>query len=268
VLQPLFLIRSTVNGEKFERITTLQDLQGYQQNELVYFEPRKTGGHVLFDAIPGDEIALNPTPSYWQQVNPPYNPPRFFLASVALEVGSHPEAIAQDQMRFPGVTLTEDYIGRWVEVNGFTRTAYNSRWEILGYTGDIASVRRLGSSGTIITVGETSTGTFSFGRWRINALPPGVTEYVTFPTKISDRPWILYTSTHTIKAIGNYGGTQRMHKDLQLFRSVRMTTLEPSLDAALNRMDVIRRAVETLSYDSNQNSTSFSTTVIRDYPPT
>jgi len=267
-LQELFLIRSTVVGEKFERITTLPDFQTYEGNELQYFEPKKTGGEVLFDAVTGDEVALDPIPSYWVQTTVPYNPPRFYIGHIVYETGSAPEAIAPEQMRFPGVTLTDEYIGRWVQVNGFAHTSYNSRWEILSYSGNIAQVRRMGSTGGIITEGEISTGTFYFGRWQIIALPAGIYEFIFFPTKISDAPWKLYSSTHVLKGWGNYGETQRRDKTLQLFRSMRMTTIEPTLDAALNRMSVVRKAVEALSYAANQNSTDFSTVLIQDYPPT
>jgi hypothetical protein len=290
---PLFLMRNTVGVESFERVATDQDFVTYPVpdpsnpqfgNELQYFEALGTnGGALLANALPNDQLQFtDPSLNIWLQDNPafpPYANNNFVVNGVVVRnfinssgqvvpaTGTAPLVDTSGNLTLPGYTFTPFDVGRWVLLTGFVMNAsYNGWQQIVGING---SMGVLG----IPTPGLETGGTWTFKQIQIKPFPldppppPYLHDPRYFPTKVSNAPWTLVRGSSVITSNTSGGRTLRAIEGQVLFRSVRFTSIEPTLTAALNLMAAVRASVSALQQAASTDGTSFTVIIVTQFGP-
>ena len=246
---PLFVVRNVGGFDSFERVATLQDFVALPASELKYFDVRGDAGDAFFlGLVLGDTLRILTSVPYWIQAETPYTDQDFIVAQVANRVqGTSASCFTGSQLQLPGYTFTNDDVGRWVLLSGFTDPTNNGYAQILGYTGGTARVNR--------TYTNDTGGAWAFPWIRVKDNFMGL-EPRYFPTRERGLQWELRRGGALV-ATGTGGATMR-EIEAPLVRSVRCTTLSPTLDAALDLFDVTRRQLADLQRAATRNNTAFT----------
>lgn len=246
---PLFVVRNVGGFDSLERVATLRDLAALPQSELKYFDVRGANGDAFFlGLLLGDTLRITTSLPYWLQDQAPYTDQDFIVAQVANRVqGTSASCFAGSLLQLPGYTFTNDDVGRWVLLNGFSNSANNGYAQILGYAGLTARVNK--------TFTNDTGGAWAFPWVRAQDSFPGL-EPRYFPTRERALAWELRRGGSLVVS-GDGGATMREVEQL-LVRSVRNTTVAPTLDAAHNLFDVVRHEIADLQRDATRNNTAFT----------
>jgi hypothetical protein len=245
----LFVVRNVGGFDSFERIATLSDFATLPVSELKYFDVRGAGGDSFFlGALPGDTLRITTSLPHWLQNQAPYTDQDFIIAQIANRVqGTAASCFTGSQLQLPGYTFTNDDIGRWVLLSGFANPANNGYAQILGYTGSTARVNK--------TFTNDTGGTWAFPWVRVQESFAGL-EPRYFPTRERGLSWELRRGGALIAAGG--GGATMREIEAPLVRSVRNTTISPTLDAALDLFNVVRHEIANLQRAATRNNTAFT----------
>lgn len=246
---PLFVVRNVGGFDSLERVATLQDFAALPVSELKYFDVRGAGGDAFFlGLLLGDTLRITTSLPYWLQDQAPYTDQDFIVAQISNRVqGTSASCFVGSQLQLPGYTFTNDDVGRWVLLSGFTDGANNGYAQILGYTGLTARVNK--------TFTNDTGGAWAFPWIRVQDSFPGL-EPRYFPTRERGLAWELRRGGAPVTA-GNGGATMR-EIEAALVRSVRNTTVAPTLDASLNLFDVVRHELADLQRAATRNNTAFT----------
>jgi hypothetical protein len=250
---PLFVGRAVEGYESLERAATLQDFAALPVLELEYFDIRGNGGDSgLSSALFGDTLEITTSVPQWLQAQPPYDTQTFVVSQVAIRAqGSSARCLTNPQgLQLGSYVFTPTDVGRWVLLSGFTNPANNGWAQILSYVGNTAQVSRTFASTELI-------GNWQFPWLRIQTSFPGL-EPRYFPSKERNLAWRI-TRGSTV-ASGTGGMTMR-GAETSLFRTVRFTTLAPSLQAATDLFEVIRQDVAALQRSASLSGTTFTTLI-------
>jgi len=247
---PLYVMRNAGGYDVFERIATLVDLEAIPNAELSYFEPRGAGGGDLLSlALAGDVLRIVTPPAHWIQTQPPYDSNDFIISQVGIRVqGSSAKCFIGGLIQLPGYTFTQEDVGRWVTLSGFTSSGNNGKFQILAQVGSSARVS------TAFVSNETG-GSYAFQWIEVEDSFPGL-EPRYFPTRASGLAWHLRRSGAHI-TLGENGASTRNTTNA-LARSVRCTVLSPSNDAAEKLFLVSRQQVAALQRAASINNTAFT----------
>lgn len=256
----LFVIRNGAGGESLERVASLRDFISYAVNELKYFEAKNTGGNALLSALAGDSLIVTPAVSEWLQSGAPYDTCTFTVDAVTTVAnGTAPATLTGNRIQLPGYEFSDDDVGRWVTLTGFTTSAYNATVRILSFVGNTATVD------ATLTTNETGA-TWAFRRVRIVSDLGPSSEPRYFPTRRRQLGWELRRSG-SLLASGVAGETQRQDPRAELYRDVRFTAVVPTEDDANALFAVTRDAVGRLQRAAEAVDTAFAGLQTYDYPP-
>jgi hypothetical protein len=266
-LAPFFVIRDVGGSDRLERIATLVDFGTVPHAELRYLDIRSPEGIALFSPtvpggplgpFPGDELRFEgPQTDHWLEDNIPYHNRSFRVkACVIRESGTNPQLISGNRLILPGYTLTQDDVGRCVNLSGFTTPAYNGICRILSINGHVATINKL------VTVSQTGTA-WAFPWIEIDTLVSG-NEPRFFPTNERNLPWSLYRAGVEILR-SSYGAYTSRGIKGPLARSLRYTEVLPSIDQAMELFSVIRNGVYNLQRASETVDTAFTTLMTSTY---
>lgn len=250
-------------GETFERVASLSDFVTYPENPLKYFECKDAGGYALFSALPSDAIEFDPEIEYWLQTDPPYNNCKYVVSGVVTISGASPKLKVGNYLQLDDYTFTNDDVGRWFSLTGFTTSLYNNPVMVVAVlTGRTAII--LFSAGTVTTTNETGT---SWTKRRLEIEPNviGGAEPKFFPTAVRGQPWAL-KRLGIGYGFGPNGETSRTDPTLTIFRDRRITVVHSTLNAALTQADNTKAAVALLQAAADQNNTSFLGVHTTDFP--
>lgn len=259
---PLFVIDTTGPLDILRRVATLRDYESIPQVELNYFDVRSPNAQAWFDSVAaGDTLSIANGPSHWLQTEAPYTNHDFVVQGVFIRAtGSAPQVLTGREVILPGYTFTQEDIGRWVRLSGFTTTAYNGLVQIVSYLGNVA------------TVTKTFTGPETGGSWRFEYISVrpyplgGSYEPRYFPTRMHDLPWRLIRGGSIVASSTGGGVTMRERQDA-LVRSVRHTYLAPTLDSASNIFDYVAAEIKRLQLAASRNNTAFTSLITRSEGP-
>lgn len=262
VLEPLFVIRVVGGRESFDRVASLPDFVNYSENRLIFFEPRGTnGGAVLRQATNGDTLRF-PAASliHWEQTDAPYNTRNFQVYQVTTRhSGSGADLFAGGGLLVAGYSFTEADIGRWILLTGFASPSYNGYAQITGVVGGVAQTH------LSVPSDVSSNDVWEF-RWI--QLDPGTDPALEpryFPERRDALQWELWRGLTQVTA-GNGGSTRRERED-EVFLSVRWTSIEASLDAALSFMTSVQSGVSALQTDAARNDGAVGEVVTTTFGP-
>lgn len=246
---PLFVVRNVGGFDSLERIATLRDFATLPQSELKYFDVRGANGDAFFlGLLLGDTLRITTSLPYWLQAETPYTDQDFIVAQVPNRVqGTSASCFTGSLLQLPGYTFTNDDVGRWVLLNGFSDPANNGFAQILGYAGLTAHVNK--------TFTNDTGGAWAFPWVRVQDNFPGL-EPRYFPTRERALAWELRRGGSLV-ASGDGGATMR-EIEQPLVRSVRNTIVAPTLDAALDLFDVVRHEVADLQRAASRTNTTFT----------
>lgn len=249
---PLFVVRNVGGIDSLERVATLQDMAALPASELKYFDIRGDNGAACFlGVLLGDTLRITSSLPYWLQAQAPYTNQDFIIAQIENRVqGTSASCFAGSLLQLPGYSFTNDDIGRWVLLSGFADAGNNGYAQILGYTGLTARVNKTFTNG--------SGGVWAFPWMRIQHSSPGL-EPRYFPTRERALSWELRRGGALV--VSGTGGATMREVEAPLVRSVRNTTLAPTLDAALDLFDVTRRQIADLQRAASRNNTAFTVLV-------
>jgi len=276
----LFVLRDAQGWESFERVALLKDLAEFRPNELKYFEARGVGGNTLFlQAQVNDLLTLaSDSLDFWLQSDPPYDNQNFFVNSIqpwftgsvnglvegvdTLSVlDSRPRILLGNTLLLPNYPLTNADIGRWVFLTGFATSAYNTGVQILSVAGSSARIN--------LTTTTNETGSSWQTRRvliQVTGLAPGY-EPRYFPTKVNNVPWRLSRGSTTLVENTEGGGFSVREFMDPVFRSQRVTTVEASLDDALNLKTIVQAATAQLQRAATTDNTNFAVETTSTYGP-
>lgn len=251
----LFLVRKVSDGlERLERIATPTDFAAYPEAPLRYFEPRGPGADAaLASGANGDLLSFDAAQvPHWLQADAPYDTVDFWIDSREVRVqGVSPKVFVGSQIQLPGYTFTVADLGRWVLLSGLPSAPHNGWCQVIGYQGDTATVNR------VFYANETGTN-WGFYRFLIETDAGPTLEPRYFPTCAIGLTWQLTRGGTTIAA-GNGGCTMR-DTEAPLVRSIRFTSLEPSLGAAIGLQASTRAHVQALQSAEAEIGTTFGVT--------
>jgi len=255
----LFLTRKTEELESLERVCTLLDFEKYPVKHLEFFEAKGNGGDSFLSiASPNDEIQIQNKDIWLQPSLPPYDTNNFtILNMINRSQGLTPKCYISNTIELPGYNFTNEDIGRWVNLSGFTTPAHNGLTRIKLVFGPTATVEKSFSGN------ETGT-SWNFPVAQIKSNFVGL-EPRYFPTKENNLSWRLLRSGAQI-AIGASGLTERNQLE-PLARTKRFTSVMPTLDAAIALMDVTANQVQRLQSEASLNNTAFTTIITRTFGP-
>ena len=261
-LEQLFVINRSSLGESLVRVATLSDFLAYTPNELKYFECRGVGGNSAFDAVAGHVIRATGV-DHWLQAGAPYADNDFTIASVSDTSGSSPQLLVGNYLQISGYTFDEDDVGRWFKLAGFATSGYNMPAEVVSVVTPGTALVRFASA-LAVTTNETGSSWFT-RRLVIETNVSATLEPRYFPTVERNVSWQLLNSG-TGYATGSGGETSRQDPTRLTFRDRRVTSILPSLDAALALAATTKAGVALLQVESDTNNTSFLGVTQTDYP--
>lgn len=247
----LFVVDRAGPREILARVATLRDYAEVPVAELEWFDVRTPGtpGRQWFQYLRvGDTLRVEGAP-HWVQNQTPYTTLDFEVDAISFRTsGTAPATIVGSQLTLPGYVFTPEDVGRWVELTGFTTSAYNGMTQIVSYLGNVATVDK--SFGT----NETgSTWRFPWAHVRSNFT--GL-EKRYFPTREVNLGWQLMRDGSTI-VTGTSGGASCRLGGAPRVRSVRFTTLAPSLDAGTDVFAATRAELARLHAEATRSAESF-----------
>lgn len=262
-LESIFLIRNVGGRESFERVATLSDIAAYPQANLRFFEPKGVDGDSFFALVhSGNTLRITGDSTlHWVQAAAPYTNRTFTVNSSTLlrANGASPIMMPGGIVTLPGYTFSDDDVGRWFEFSGFSTSGFNGFCQIRSVRGNTAQTNK---SSTYL---ETSAGGW-FSYWvSIETNAGAGLEPRYFPTKVSGLSWELDYATGFTQT-GTGGVTHREATTGGLYRCARWTSIEPSLDAALNFMAAVQDGVRHLQAESDANSSGTDVVVVTDFP--
>ena len=262
-LAELFLIAKSSLGESLVRVATLADLVAYPTNQLKCFEARGSGGNMVYSALAGDVIRLAPSIDYWLQVEAPYADCDFVVESVETTSGTSPTFRVGNYLQLNDYVFTDDDVGRWFQLGGFTTSAYNAAVKVVSIVSTHTAIVAFTNS----SMGTTNEDGTSWSRRRlvIQTNTGGSQEPRYFPTTLRGASWNLLRGGSRY-ASGADGETSREDPNILVFRDRRVTSLLPSLDAALALIATTKAAVGFLQAAADTNNTAFLGTRQTDYP--
>lgn len=271
-----FRHRNVGGVESFEGAATLKDLTDFRANELSYFEVKGPGGDVVMSqAVVGDTLTFSPTAlSFWLQTDAPYATNVFLVNAVAtwiegtvtgltddVEVlstlDSRPVILTGNRLQLPHYAFTPEDVGRWVFLSGFVTSAYNVPVLILALDGNTATISLTTSSN------ETGAG-WQTRRVQVQTSVGGEARY--FPTLVRDVAWTLKRGSSVLASAPAGGYTRRQYVDA-VSRSVRATSVLPSLDAALALKSATQAGVAALQSGATKNDADFLLETTTTYGP-
>lgn len=254
----LFLVRNVLGIESFERVASLTDYAAYQERDAIYFEPRGSTGDQFLSQVQANDTLVFPGPEtlFWEQTDSPYNDREFTVNNaVNRAAGSAPAFFTPQQLQLPGYSFTDEDIGRWVLLSGFSASALNGYAQILSYTGNTATIN-LGYFENQVG------GTWAFPRAEIKTFPGGPQEPRWFPSIIRDAAWQHKRGGSVLSSDSNGGGfTSREDPDRPLVRTARWSDVLPTQQAALDFMSVVRTGVAQLQRDASVSNTTFQVVI-------
>lgn len=255
---PLFLIDTAGVRESLLRVTRLKDLVDYAEANLTYFEPRwGTGYVVLRDAVEGDTLRITTPPGYWLQEQEPYDTTDFTIEAVETRAsGDNPAVSLGDSLTLPGYTPSNDDIGRWVYLSGFSTSGYNGWTQIRSVQGNILHTNK--------TYAGSETGIDWRFHWiKIKTDTDPLVEPRYFPTRERTLAWAHYDGDPDVvlpHATGRGGATCRS-SSARYVRCRRFTHLAPTLEAGLALFATTRAELEVLQAAGALDGTSYSTLI-------
>lgn len=255
-LAPLFVVDTAGPQEVLRRVATLRDYQELARAELRYFDVRTLGvpGRAWFDNVTlGDTLRLIGQPPHWVQGQAPYTDWDFTVEDRSYRAnGSSPGVTVGRHLTLPGYTFRAEDVGRWVDLRGFSNSAYNGLTQVVSIQGNVAIVDK------VFTTNEYGS-TWGFPWVGVAAAPVSGQEPRYFPVRASDLAWAIVRSGSTICSAGNGGATMRAVPPGQtLVRSVRFTALCPSLDAGADLFAATRAELARLHDEVTRNEVEFS----------
>lgn len=255
---PLFVLRNVGGFERFERVAKLEDFVGVPRSELTCFDVRGAGGDLLLlNASAGDVLRITTEVPHWIQAQAPYTDQDFIVSHVAFRAqGTGAICFTDGQVQLPGYVFSEADIGRWVRLQ-FRDTSNNGYAQILSYTGNTARVGRRFSS-------LQGDGTWAFPWVRIRDSFEGL-EPRYFPTCERNLAWDLRRDDGLL--VTGTGGVTAREIDAALVRSIRATTLTPTLDAATNLFTVTRSDVSALQRAAARTNSVFTALITHTVGP-
>lgn len=240
----LFVIRETEGLEALDRIATLTDFENLPINELSFFDIRFSGGELANSVLPDDILTITTPLSFWLQDTAPYQDQVFIVDSVqSLASGIMPKILTQNRLQLPGYSFKNRDLGRWFSLSGFATGAYNTRVKILSFEGNTAII-------DLPTATNETGGNWDTKRLKIKTLVNPAQEKRYFPTIVGPVNWAI-TRGVLLVASGNAGYTMREHPEVSLFRDVRITTIEPSLESGVAKFAACKANIEQLQKDAN-----------------
>lgn len=266
-LQALFVFRKTSSGEAFERVASLTDFVAYPVNEINAFEIYGPDGINMFSLAAGQQLLIPHRVDHWLQQDPPYANAWFEVASFSDKNGVNPQLLVGNVLSLSDYEFTPDDTGRCFQLAGFGNSTYNAVAyvrQILGRS--TARVGFIAAPGT--SVGGTATG----ASWKTrivhvttNVDPAQEPRY--FPTVERGLEWEIYDAARLNRlAFGKGLSTRRENDGFAVYRSVRVTTMEPSSEAAVARRAVVRAAVARLQQGAAVVETEFLGVEQTDFP--
>lgn len=255
----LFLTRKTDVLESLERVTTLQDFEAYPVKHLEFMEIKGfNGDYFNLNVVPNDVLRINDKDYWIQPGQAPYTNNDFIvLNKLNRAQGLGPKCYTNGNIELPNYIFTNDDIGRWVNLSGFSTALNNGLVKIQQVYGVTALVNK------IFTANETGS-SWNFPYVQIQSLFPGL-EPRFFPTSEINLKWELYRSS-TLLYSGEGGATSR-NQNTALTRTKRFTAIMPTLEAATALMDVTANQVSKLQRDASLNGTNFTTIITRTFGP-
>lgn len=260
-LEPVFVVRSVENTEYFERVAVLLDTVSLSENPLTRFDFKGVGGDAALAALrPYDVIrATGEETRHWLQTEAPYNDRDFTVYQIsARKSGSASTMLSGGRLQLDGYTFSDDDIGRWVYLQGFVdNTSYNGYAKVLRYEGNTAYIDKT------TTATETSGGGWYFYWAEIVVSSGGSVEPRYFPDKRAGITWrCLRDGSPIVDCSGDAGETYRSNPSLKLFRSVRWTSIEATLQNALDFMASVVLGVRALQREADRNNGTDSAVVV------
>lgn len=262
-LENLFVITKSSLGESLVRVATLTDFVSYNLNELKYFECRGVNGNFMHGALAGDILRVTPSVSYWLQAAAPYADCDFVVSGFETVSGSSPQIMIGNYLQLSNYTFTDADVGRWFVLAGFATTAYNATAQVTAVVSPHTAVIAF-YDGTSVTTNETGT-SWVKRRIVIQTNVSSTLEPRYFPTVERGIGWALERGGSTYMD-GPTGESSRRDPRLVTFRDRRVTSLLPSLDAAMNLVTTTKAAVAHLQAESDTNNTAFLGAHQTDYP--
>lgn len=255
----LFVVDTTGPIELLRRVAKLTDFVALQRSDLRLFEPKGiVGASLLSLAVAGDTLLVQSAPSYWFQTQAPYTTTEFLVDTVLTRAsGSAPALAAGRQLTLPGYTFSDDDIGRWVLLSGFTTGGYNGYTQIVSYVGNVATINK--------TVVDPETGgAWAFRILRINPNVGSGLEPKYFPTRETNLGWSLHRGSPSIVsplADDTSGGVTVRTTPGALVRTVRFTALCSTLEDATALFGYVRASLAALQDAASVSSEDFTTLV-------
>lgn len=252
-LAPLFVIDTAGATEVLHRVATVRDYEEVPQAELRYFDVRTPSAQAWFDnAREGDILRIPSGPAHWLQPQAPYTDHDFIISGQSVRAsGINPRTLSGAQLILPGYTFSEADIGRWVRLTGFTSTSYNGLLQIVSYLGNVAQVSKTFS-------GAETGATWQFDQVAIKQDPLGEGyEPRYFPTRARNLPWQLRRGSSLIAAGAGGGVTARGQTD-RFVRSVRFTSLAPTLADGRAMFDYVAAELARLRLALDSNDSAFT----------
>ena len=261
-LEPLFVVRVIGGRESFDRVASLTDFVKYSENRLSFFEPRGAAGDVaLRQAVNGDTLRFPGTALlHWEQADAPYNTLDFQIYRVSTRVsGFGANLFTGGGLLLTGYTFTDADIGRWVLLSGFSTSRYNGYIQITSVVGGMAQTH------VSVPGDEASSGLWEF-RWiELDAGVDPALEPRYFPERRDALQWQLWRGL-TLIIYGTGGSTRREREDA-VFLSVRWTSVEASLDAAMSFMTSVQTGVRALQAEAALNDGAVGEVVTTTFGP-
>lgn len=253
---PLFVVDVAGPREFLRRVATLRDFAELARAELSYFEVKTLGGagRAFFDNVQvGDTLRFIGEPAHWIQPQAPYTDWDFVVDDVTYRVsGGVPVATVGKTLALTGYRFTPDDVGRWVELRGFSSSAYNGLCQIVSIEGGLAVVDKN------FTTNESGT-TWGFPWVRVASDTGAGREPRYFPTRAGDLAWAVVRGGVTLCAAGNGGATGRLvPQGAALVRAARFTELAPTLEAGDDLFAATRAGLARLHAEAARDAASFS----------
>lgn len=266
-LQALFVFRKTSSGEAFERVATLTDCVAYPVNEINAFEIFGPDGITMFVLAAGQQLVVPRGVDHWLQQDAPYDDRWFEIAGFSDKNGVNPRLLVGNVLSLPDYEFTPGDTGRCFQLAGFGNSAYNA----------VVCVRQiLGKStahvGFVAAPTTSVDGTATGASWKTRIVhvtrdvdPAQEPRY--FPTVERGLEWEIHDATRSSRlAYGKGLSTRRENDGFPVYRSVRVTTVEPSSDMAVARRAVVRAAVSRLQRGAAVIETEFLGVEQTDFP--
>ncbi len=247
-LEPLFVVRVVGGRESFDRVASLSDFVNYEENRLVFFEPKGASGDTLLRLAANGDTLLFPSPTleHWKQTGAPYTTNEFQVYHVTTRVGGSGAALfVGGGLLLTGYVFTSADAGRWVLLSGFTSPGYNGYVQITSVVGGVAQTN------LSVPSDESSTDLWVFRWLELDVGSDPALEPRYFPERKDGLQWELWRGLTQVAA--GTGGATRRERDDAVFLSVRWTSVEASLDGALSFMASVQNNVKALQAEAARN---------------